>query len=141
MDLLDLRQVLLPYVAKRNFTPTPEPDGTAPMQPKTVGIRDDRLRVVPGNRPPNLGLEKLWRNRSPRLREPGRRKRVVWWFSGRLQLRPTDWRARRRPGLQTQVCEDFLDHRLPGHRGPGVRQAQTVLRTVCVRARPTGSRR
>ena len=37
-------------------------------------------------------------------------------------------------GLQPQVREDLLDHRLPGHRGPGVRQAQTVLRTVCVRA-------
>ena len=70
MDLLDLRQVLLPYVAKRNFTLTPEPDATAPMQPKTVVIRDDRLRVFPGNRPPNLGSEKLWRNRSPR---PGNR--------------------------------------------------------------------
>ena len=34
--------------------------------------------------------------------------------SGRLQLRPTGWRPRRRPRLQTQVREDLLDDRRQG---------------------------
>ena len=42
----------------------------------------------------------------------GRLKLVRWERSGRLQLRPTGWRPWRRPGLQTQVREDLLDHRL-----------------------------
>ena len=54
--------------------------------------------------------------------------------SGRLQLRPTGRRAPASTvGLQTQVREGLLDHRLPGPGGPGVSQAQTVLRTVCAR--------
>ncbi len=43
------------------------------------------------------GSEKLWRSRSPRHWAPGRLKRVGCWISGRLQLRPTGCRARRRP--------------------------------------------
>jgi hypothetical protein len=42
----------------------------------------------------------------------------------------------RRLRVQSKVVRDLLDHRPPGHRGPDVRQAQTVLRTLCVRARP-----
>ena len=42
----------------------------------------------------------------------GRLKCVGWGISGRLQLRPTGWRTWRRPGLQTQVRDDLLDHRL-----------------------------
>ena len=33
-------------------------------------------------------------------------------MSGPLQLRPTAWRARWRPGLQAQLREDVLDNRL-----------------------------
>ena len=77
-----------------------------------VPLRRDCLGVFPCNQPLNLGSEKLWRSRSPRPWSPGRLKRVGWRVSGRLQLRPTGWRARRRPGLQTQVREDLLDHRL-----------------------------
>ena len=40
-----------------------------------------------------------------------------------LQRLAAGRRAGRRPGLQPQVREDLLDHRLPGHGGPGVRQA------------------
>ena len=98
-------------------------------------IRGDRLRVFrvfPCDLPPNLGSEKPWRSRSPQPGAPGRLKRVGWRVSGRLQLRPTGWRARRRPGLQTQVREDLLDHRLLQDRrddlqlAPAVRAARHV---------------
>ena len=46
-------------------------------------------------------------------------------------MRPKGGHAWQRPGLQTQVREGLLNHRVPGHGVPGVRQAQTVLETVC----------
>ena len=73
------------------------------------------------------------RSRSPRPRAPGRLKGDESGGSGRQRL-PTGGNPRRCACLQTQVREGLLDHRLPGHGGPGVVQAQTVLWTVCVRA-------
>jgi hypothetical protein len=43
-----------------------------------------------------------------------------------LQLWPTGWSARRCPGLQAQVREDLLDHRLLKNRGDDLQLAAAV---------------
>ena len=43
-----------------------------------------------------------------------------------MQLRPTGGRARRRPGLQTQVREDLLDYRLFKDRGDDLQIAAAI---------------
>ena len=72
----------------------------------------------------------LGRSRLRRPWAPGLLNDHSWAESGRLQRLAAGLRSRRCARLQTQVPEDLLDHRLPGHRGPGVGQAQTVLRTI-----------
>ena len=64
------------------------------------------LRVVFAS-PGNLG-----RNRSPRPWAPGRLKSDGSGSSSRLQRLPAPRRTWRRPGLQPEVHEDLLDHRL-----------------------------
>ena len=61
--------------------------------------------------PHRLGLEKPGCSRPPRPWAVGRLKGHNSGWPGRLQLRPTGRRARRRTGLQPQVREDLLDHR------------------------------
>ena len=77
-------------------------------------------------RPLCLGPEKPGRSRSPRLSAPGRLEGVGSVWSGRLHLRPTDWRPRWCPGLQPQVSEDLLDYRLLQDRHDDLQLAATV---------------
>ena len=74
----------------------------------------------------NLGSAKPWRSRSPQPGALGRLKRLGWRRSGRLQLRPRGGRARRRPGLQTQVRDDLLDDRLFHDRRDDLQVAAAV---------------
>ena len=82
--------------------------------------------VFPCNRAPNRGSEKLWRSRSPQPWSAGRLKRVDWWISGRLRLRPMGGRPGRCSGLQTQVGKDLLDHGLFEDRRDDLQAAAAV---------------
>ena len=98
--------------------PIPAALGTGP--PETCWLEDLRpLAAVTDGLAHAAALGLAGRVRAGK-REPLLRRRVA---------------RRRAPastvGLQTHVREDLLDHRLPGRRGPGLVQAQTVLRTVC----------
>ena len=59
-----------------------------------------------------FGPEKPRRRRSLRPWAPGHLNGDGSGWSGRVQLRPTRRRTRRCTGLQPQVHEDLLDHRL-----------------------------
>ena len=97
------------------------------QQPKRGVICDARLRVFPGNRPPNCGSEKLWRSRSPWPWSPCRRKRVGGWDSGRLQLRTHGLaRAAAPRPADTQVRKDPLDQWLLEDRGDDLQLAAAV---------------
>ena len=59
-----------------------------------------------------FGPEKRRRRRSPRPWAPGHLNGDGSGWSDRVQLRPTGRRTRRCTGLQPQVHEELLDHRL-----------------------------
>lgn len=68
----------------------------------------------------------------PGLSAPGRLSgdRSAW--SGRLQLRPTGWRARRCRGLQHRMREDLLDHRRLQDRRDDLRLTAAVRAVIHV---------
>jgi CubicO group peptidase (beta-lactamase class C family) len=118
IDLDALASKVVPAIGEAQvltgFDANGKPTYRAPRRPVTLRhllthSAGSAMRSGAPNHPP----QKLWRSRSPQPWSSGPRRRVCT-APCRLPLRPARARARRCPGLQAQVREDLLDHRLPG---------------------------